>query len=55
MKIKTNLRAGQGGSSSSTDTSTTSGQTQNQNGKGGVNGGGSTPVYYPPVSRCVGL
>jgi hypothetical protein len=50
MKVKTNLRAGSGGTTSTaTDTSTsTSTQTQNQNGKlaggGTVSGGG----------RCVG-
>jgi hypothetical protein len=50
MKVKTNIRAGSGGTDNSTTSGQTQTQTQNQNGKGG------TPiVYYPPVSRCVGL
>lgn len=58
MKIKTNIRAGQGGSTStdstSVDTSTSSGVNS-----GGVNsnkasGGKTVVVYYPPVGRCVG-
>ncbi|MBB6125029.1 hypothetical protein [Sphingobium subterraneum] len=53
MKIKTNLRAGQGGADSSAiDTSTSS---QNQNGKtssgGGGGGGGGGKVVY---TRCAG-
>jgi hypothetical protein len=52
MKVKTNIRAGQGGSSA-TDASTSS-QTQTQTGK--VGGGKPVPVvYYPPVGRCVGI
>ena len=60
MKVKTNVRAGQGGSTStSVDTSTSTGGT----GGGGTNSGGvnsnkvnNTVVYYvPPVSRCVGI
>ena len=39
MKVKTNIRAGQGGSTS-TDSTSTSTSSQNQNGKGGVNSGG---------------
>ena len=50
MKVKTNVRAGAG--------------TQKQNGKGGTStdsSSSSSPdyvapvVYYPPVSRCVGI
>lgn len=52
MKIKTNTRAGQGGADDTgADTSTStssSNQKKNQNGK-------SKSVYYPPVSRCVGI
>jgi hypothetical protein len=53
LKIKTNIRAGQGGTSSAT----ASGQTQTQTGKGGVNSSHVTIVYTPPVllARCVGL
>ena len=60
MKIKTNLRAGQGGSTStdststSTDTSTSS-QNQNQKGKGSTVVAPPTVIYYPVVSRCTGL
>lgn len=51
MKIKTNIRAGQGGSTDSVDSSTssstdTSGQTQNQKGKTTT-----TTTYY---TRCAG-
>ena len=52
MKIKTNVRAGQGGADDTTDTSSstsTSNSKQKQNGKS--TGGGSTV----PVSRCVGV
>ncbi len=51
MKVKTNLRAGSGGGST-TDTSTST-SSKNQTGKGGVTD--VVVVYYPPVSRCVGL
>jgi hypothetical protein len=65
MKVKTNVRAGQGGSNS-VDTSTTSQNGVNAGGvnSGGVNGGGgggggkttNTVVYYAPaISRCVGI
>lgn len=47
MKIKTNVRAGQGGADNSADTSTSS-NNQKQKGK-------DQPVVTPPVSRCVGL
>jgi len=59
MKVKTNLRAGQGGSTSVDSTSTTSsGVNSGGVNSGGVNsssGGGKT-VYVPPVyvGRCVG-
>ena len=49
MKIKTNVRAGQGGADDTSTSSSTSSSKQKQNGK---NSGGST---YVPVSRCVGL
>jgi hypothetical protein len=49
MKIKTNVRAGQGGADDTTpDTSTSS---SNQKQKGKSSGGGATV----PVSRCVGI
>ena len=59
MKVKTNIRAGQGGTSvDSTSTTTSSGVNSGGVNSGGVNsssGGGKTVVvYYPPVSRCVG-
>jgi hypothetical protein len=57
MKVKTNLRAGQGGATStdSVDTSVDT-STSSQKQKGKASGGGSPPVvYYPPVSRCVGI
>lgn len=60
MKIKTNIRAGQGGTTTSVDTSTTS-----STNSGGVNAGGVNSnkpnntvvsvVYIPATSRCVGL
>ena len=53
MKVKTNVRAGAKSADDAADTSTsTSNSKQKQNGKS--TGGGST-VYYPPVSRCVGI
>jgi hypothetical protein len=58
MKIKTNVRAGQGGSIIDTSTSTS---TQNQTGQGGVNSGGGgggfggKPTVYVPIGRCVGI
>jgi hypothetical protein len=60
VKIKTNIRAGQGGTSStSVDTSTTSGGSVNTGGanSGGVNSNkpSNTVVYYSGTSRCVGL
>lgn len=51
MKIKTNVRAGQGADDTTPDTSTSS---SNQKQKGKASGGSSTPVVVP-VSRCVGL
>ena len=59
MKIKTNIRAGQGGSTStdSTSTSTSSGVNSGGVNSGGVNGGGgggggkTVIVYY---TRCAG-
>lgn len=60
MKIKTNIRAGQGGTSTdSTSTSTSSSTNSGGVNSGGVNSGGSgggktVVVYYPPVGRCVG-
>jgi hypothetical protein len=61
MKIKTNIRAGQGGSTTtSVDTSTSTGGSVSS---GGANSGGvnsnkptNTIVYYTgTASRCVGL
>ena len=48
MKVKTNLRAGSGGGGGG-------------GGGGGASGAGhntpgdNSPVYVPPVSRCVGI
>lgn len=60
MKIKTNVRAGQGGASgvgqnSPDGTVDVSGSTSTGGSGGGGGGGGGKTVYYPPVSRCVGL
>jgi hypothetical protein len=56
MKIKTNIRAGQGGSTStSVDTSTSTGGGTNS---GGVNSNkinNTVSFYVAPTSRCVGL
>jgi hypothetical protein len=57
MKVKTNLRAGQGGSAA-VDTTVSSSTNSGGVNSGGVNsssGGGKT-VYVPPVyvGRCVG-
>jgi hypothetical protein len=56
MKIKTNIRAGQGGSTStSVDTSTSTGGGANS---GGVNSNkinNTVGFYLPAASRCVGL
>jgi hypothetical protein len=41
MKIKTNVRAGAGNQKRGTSTDSSSSS--------------STPVYVPPVSRCVGI
>jgi hypothetical protein len=56
MKIKTNLRAGAGGRCAGGGGSGGGGGT----GGGGASGVGHnspdpTPVYVPPVSRCVGI
>lgn len=48
MKIKTNVRAGQGGADDTTADTSTSSSNQKQKGKTS-----STPVV--PVSRCVGI
>ena len=45
MKIKTNIRAGKG-----TNAGGASGAGHNSSTTPDV-----TPVYYPPVSRCVGI
>jgi hypothetical protein len=53
MQIKTNVRAGQGGSNSVDSSATTSTDTSSQNQKGKTT---NTVVYYvAPVSRCVGI
>ena len=50
MKIKTNVRAGQGGADDTTADTSTSTSSSNQKQKGKSS---STPVV--PVSRCVGI
>ncbi len=53
MKIKTNIRAGQGGSTSTDSTSTSASSGVNSGGvnSGGSGGGKTVVVYY---SRCAG-
>ena len=59
MQVKTNVRAGQGGSSSTSVDSSTSTSTNS----GGANSGGvnsnkpsnTVVYYYSTVSRCVGI
>lgn len=53
MKIKTNVRAGQGGADDPVDTADTSTSSSNQKQKGKSSGGGSTPT--PVYTRCAGL
>jgi hypothetical protein len=58
MKIKTNLRAGSGGSA--TDTSTSSSANSGGVNAGGVNGGGGKTTntvvsIVPAIGRCVGI
>jgi len=56
MKIKTNIRAGAGGSTAVDTSASSAGQVQA--GKGGVNSNkiNNTVVsYIPPVGRCVGI
>lgn len=61
MKVKTNIRAGQGGTSTDSTSSTSSGVNSGGVNSGGVNsnggGGGGKTVYVPPVyvGRCVGI
>ena len=45
MKIKTNVRAGKGGSTSSSKTKSSDGSKINN----------TVVSYVPPVSRCVGI
>ena len=51
MKIKTNIRAGQGGSTSTDSTSTSSGVNSGGVNSGGGGGGGKTVIVY---TRCAG-
>jgi hypothetical protein len=57
MKIKTNVRAGQGSANSGLDNTPTSPSNKpaTAGGVGGGGGGGGQVVYYPPVSRCAGI
>jgi hypothetical protein len=49
MKIKTNVRAGQGSANSGLDNTPSSPSNKP------AAGGGGKVVYYPPVSRCAGI
>lgn len=64
MQVKTNVRAGQGGSSStSVDSSTSTSTNSGGANSGGANSGGvnsnkpsnTVVYYYSTVSRCVGI